>query len=171
MRKLSLQTYSIYELKKIDFDHSLRIMNMLYDAETDNVRLIAPLVTWLYLNNKRNIETGPKVSEILKDAFDKYPDIKEENMLSYLKNSKNNELKKFYLSFISENKRRDEDEFKNKMRNLIKSLKKNKGLSNYRICKLAKVDIGNFHSYFELNKNDRLSKEKIKTIIQVCSNY
>lgn len=169
MRKLSLKTYSIYELRKINVDHSLKIMNMLYDVEKNNVRLLAPLVTWLYLNSKNNINAGQNVSKLLKDIYKKYPNVSEENMLNYLKHSKNEELNKYYKSYVSENQRRDEDEFKDKMRNLIKILKSEKDLSNYEICKRAKVDAGNFHSFYSLNRNDRLSKEKIKTIVQICN--
>lgn len=169
MKKLSLQTYSLYELRKIDFDHSLKIMNMLYDVEKDNVRLLPPLVTWLYLNDKKKLETGKSVRRILDDMYDKFPNISEENALEYLKNSNNEELNKYYKSYISENLRRDENYFKDNVRELINSFQKEKGFSNYKICKLANVDVGNYHSFIKLNKNDKISLKKLMKIIEICN--
>ena len=169
MRKLSLLTYSLYELRRIDFDHSLKIMNMLYDAENDNVRLLPPLVTWLYLNDKQKLEMGDNVRKTLDDMYGKYPNISEENALEYLKNSDNEELNKFYKSFVSENLRRDEDYFKNSTRQIIESLQKEKNFSSYKICKLANVDVGNFHAFYKLKKNNRLSSKKLMEIVSICN--
>lgn len=168
MKKLSLATYNIYELKKIDVNHTLKIKNMLNDVENNNIRLLAPLATFIYLGNHINLQVGPKLCAITSDMFKKYPNISEENALKYLKNSKNIDLNKYYESYISENQRRDENELKNKFRNGIKKLQKEKGISNYKICKLANVDVGNFHSFYELNRNERLSVNKLETILNIC---
>lgn len=169
MRKLSLLTYSIYELQKIDINHSLKIMNMLCDAEENNIRLQAPLASWIYLNDKKDIKMGPKMKQIIKDMYAKYPTPSQDNALKFLKSYKNKEFNKFYKSYIAENLRRDDNDFKDEMRELIKTLKKEKNISNYKICKLADVDMGNFHSFYELKKNDKLSKEKVKNIVSACN--
>lgn len=170
MKKLSLKTYNIYQLRKLDETHSLKIKNMLNDVEYTNIRLLAPLATFIYLGNYKDMSVGPKLGAVVKDMFKKYPEVSEENALKYLKNSKDLDLVKYYESFISENMRRDENEIKNKFRKGIKILQKQKRLSNYKICKLANVDVGNFHSFYELNKNDRLSVNKLETILNVCVN-
>lgn len=170
MKKLSLATYNIYELKRLDFDHTLKIKNMLNDVEDSNVRLLAPLATFIYLGNHINLQVGPKLYAVTSDMFKKYPNISEENALKYLKNSQNIDLKKYYESYTSENQRRDENDLKNKFRKGIKKLQKEKNISNYKICKLANVDMGNFHSFYELNKNERLSVNKLEAILNVCIN-
>lgn len=170
MKKLSLKTYNIYQLRRLDETHSLKIKNMLNDVEYTNIRLLAPLASFIYLGNYRDMSVGPKLSKVVKDMFKKYPEVSEENALKYLKNSKDEELNKYYHSFISENMRRDENELKDRYRRVIKKTQQEKKISNYKICKLAKVDMGNFHSFYELNRNDRLSINKLETILNVCVN-
>lgn len=171
MRKLSLKTYSVYELKKIDFDHSLKIKNMMNDVENDNPRLLAPLATFLYLGNHCNLSIGPKLAKVVNDMFNKYPEISEENALKYLKASKDDAINRFYHSFVSENTRRDENELKNKLRDDIKIYQKRKNISNYKMCKLTNTDIGNFHSFYELNRNEKLSVKKLRMILKACISY
>lgn len=168
MRKLSLRTYNIYELKKIDINHTLKIKNMLKDVEKRNPRLIAPLATFLYLENHNDISAGPNLEAVLKDMFNKYPKVSEENALKYLKNSKDDEINRYYYAYTSENMRRDQNELKNKFREDIKILQKRKKLTNYKICKLSNTDPGNFHTFYELNRNNRLSVEKLRSILNVC---
>ena len=171
MKKLSLKTHNIYSLKKIDEKHSLKIMNMLNDVEYTNPRLLAPLASFIYLGNYRDLSVGPKLSKVVKEMFELYPDISEESALKYFKESNNIDLNKYYESFISENMRRDENELKNKLRNGIRKLKTEKNISNYKICKLSNVDVGNFHSFYELNKNEKLSVSKLENILNMCIKY
>lgn len=161
-------TYSIYELKKIDVDHSLKLNKMLNDVETNNHRLLAPLATYIYLSDKKMLNVGKQLGEVVKDMFDKYPNISQENAIKYLTNSKNMDLNSFAKSFISENLRRDENEIKNRIRESIKTMQKHKNFTNYEICKKASVDMGNFHSFYELNRNNRLSLKKLIEISDIC---
>ena len=171
MKKLSLKTYNIYSLKRLDEKHTLKIMNMLNDVEYNNPRLLAPLATFIYLSNYKDLSVGPKLSKIVKDMFSKYPNINEDNALKYLKESKNIDLNKYYNSFISENMRRDENDIKNKLRKGIKKLKDEKSMSNYKICKLANIDVGNFHSFIELNRNEKLSVKNLQNVLNICVAY
>lgn len=170
MKKLSLKTYNVYQLRKLDETHSLKIKNMLNDVEYTNIRLLAPLATFIYLGNYKDMSVGPKLGAVVKDMFKKYPEVSEENALKYLKNHKDDEINRYYHSYIAENTRRDETELKNRYRRVIKKTQKQKGLSNYKICKLANIDMGNFHSFYELNRNDRLSVNKLETILNICIN-
>ena len=171
MRKLSLKTFNIYELKKIDINHTLKIKNMLEDVEKRNPRLIAPLATFLYLGNYKDMSVGPKLEKIVKDMFAKYPVVSEENALEYLKNSKDDEINRYYYAYTSENMRRDQNELKNKLRDDIKIFQKRKNLSNYKICKLTNTDPGNFHAFYELNRNDRMSVNRLRSILNMCIKY
>ena len=168
MRKLSLRTYNVYELKKIDIDHTLKIGKMLDDVENRNSRLLAPLATFIYLGNYKEMSVGPKLDAVVKDMFKKYPVVSEANALKYLKNSEDDEISRYYYAYVSENMRRDQNELKNKFRDDIKIYQKRKNISNYKICKLTNTDPGNFHSFYELNKNDRLSVKKLRTILNTC---
>lgn len=167
MKKLSLKTYSKYQLIRLDVTHTLKIRKMIYDVEHTNIRLLAPLATYLYLNNYNQETVGPRLAEVLNDMYEKYPNISEANALEYLKNSKNLDLNKYYNSFISENIRRDENDIKDKYRNAIVKFKKQKDISNYKICKLVGIDVGNFHSFYVLNRNEKLSVSKLEKIINV----
>lgn len=171
MKKLSLKTYNIYSLKKIDENHTLKIMNMLNDVEYKNPRLLAPLAAFIYLSNYRNLSVGPKLNKVVKDMFNKYPDITEQNALKYLKESDNVDLNKYYSSFVSENMRRDENDIKDKLRSGIRKLKNEKNISNYKICKLANVDVGNFHSFLQLNRNEKMSVKSLQQILNICIKY
>ena len=168
MRKLSLKTYSVYMMKQTCEEHCLKIKIMFQEVEEGNRRLLAPLATWLYLTEKRTLETGKELRKVLKDMFEKYPEISEENALMYLENSDDEDLNKFYNSFISQNLRRDETEYKNRMRKMINIIKDEKHLSNYKICKLCRVDNGNFHSFMQLERNDRISSKKLSMILRIC---
>lgn len=170
MRKLSLRTYNVYELKKIDIDHTLKIGKMLDDVENKNPRLLAPLATFIYLGNHINLQVGPRLGAVVNDMFKKYPIVSETNALKYLKNSKDDEINRYYYAYTSENMRRDQNELKNKLRDDIKIYQKRKNLSNYKICKLTETDPGNFHSFYELNRNDKLSVKKLRSILNVCIN-
>ena len=171
MKKLSLKTYNIYSLKRIDENHSLKIKNMLNDVEYRNPRLLAPLACFLYLGNYSDMSVGPKLSKVVKEMFSLYPNVNEENALEYMKKSDNVELNKYYNSFVSENMRRDENEIKNKLRNGINKIKNEKKISNYRICKLANIDVGNFHSFLELKRNEKLSVKNLENVLNVCIKY
>lgn len=168
MRKLSLRTYNVYELKKIDIDHTLKIMNMLEDVEGRNPRLLAPLATFLYLGNYKEMPVGPRLEKVVQDMFKKYPVVSEANALKYLKNCEDDEISRYYYAYVSENMRRDQNELKNKLRDDIKIYQKRKNLSNYKICKLTNTDPGNFHSFYELNRNDKLSVKKLRAILNTC---
>ena len=171
MRKLSLRTYNVYELKKIDIDHTLKIGKMLDDVEKKNPRLLAPLATFIYLGNYKEMPVGPKLDVVVKDMFKKYPVVSEANALKYLKDNEDDELSRYYRSYMSENMRRDENEIKNRYRRIIQDVQKEKNISNYKLCKLSNTDQGNFHSFFKLNRNDRLSTKKLSLVLSICDNY
>lgn len=168
MKKISLKYYSINQLKKFNQDHSLKIKTMLKDVENNNHRLLAPLATFIYLSNKTNLNTGEYLGSVTKDMFKKYPVITEENALLFLNDSKIEDLNAFAKSFKAENARRDENEFKDRIRKSIQIMQKQKNFSNYEICKRANIDVGNFHSFYVLNKNNKLSVKKLLEISDVC---
>ena len=113
----------------------------------------------------------PRLEKVVQDMFKKYPVVSEANALKYLKNCEDDEISRYYYAYVSENMRRDQNELKNKFRDDIKIYQKRKNLSNYKICKLTNTDPGNFHSFYELNKNDKLSVKKLRTILNVCIKY
>lgn len=167
MKKLSLKTYSIYELRKLNNDHSLKVLKML--KNNDNPRLLAPIAVYAYLSNiKENNSFNKNTNEILSNMYSEYPDNNENNALRYLQLSHNDELVKFYNSYVSENMRRDEKDIKSKYKKAIYKLQKEKKISNYKVCKLANIDFGNYHSFFQLNNYNRLSVAKLENALNVC---
>lgn len=54
---------------------------------------------------------------------------------------------------------------------ILKYFKKRKNLSNYKICKLTNTDPGNFHAFYELNRNDRMSVNRLRSILNMCIKY
>jgi hypothetical protein len=170
MRKLSLKTYSTYSLKRMSYVNSLNLKKLLIEYETQNSRLFVPLLCWCYLNYKK-VENNTNLSYHLKNVYKQYPNINEQNMLSYLKDSNEEELQKYYHSFTSENIRRDESDSKNTYRERILRMKKEKNISSYKLCKMSNTNIGNFYAFLNKGDNNKISLKKCREIMWILKEF
>ena len=170
MRKLSLRTYNTYSLKRMSCCHSLSLKKLLKEYETQNSRLFAPLLCWCYLNEK-DVNNNTQLSYHLEMLNNMYPQVSEDNLLLYLQNCDDKECQKYYHSFMSENMRRNETEKKNTYRRRIIKKKRELNLSDYQLCKLAKVNSGNFNAFFYKQDNNKLSLKKCRELMWVLKEY
>lgn len=170
MRKLSLKTYNTYSLKRMSYCHYLSLKKLLTEYETQNSRLLAPLLSWCYLNQKE-VNNNTLLSYHLYMVNQMYPNVSEDNMLLYLQNSQEEECQKYCHSFLSENMRRDETEKKNTYRKRIMNMKEKTKLSAYQLCKLPNVNAGNFDAFFNKGDNNKLSLKKCREMMWVLKGY
>lgn len=170
MRKLSLRTYNTYSLKRMSCCHSLSLKKLLKEYETQNSRLFAPLLCWCYLNEK-DVINNTQLSYHLEMLNNMYPQVSEDNLLLYLQNCDDKECQKYYHSFMSENMRRNETEKKNTYRRRIIKKKRELNLSDYQLCKMAKINSGNFDAFFYKQDNNKLSLKKCRELMWVLKEY
>ena len=170
MRKLSLRTYNTYSLKRMSCCHSLSLKKLLKEYETQNSRLFAPLLCWCYLNEK-DVINNTQLSYHLEMLNKMYPQVSEDNLLLYLQNCDDKECQKYYHSFMSENMRRNETEKKNTYRRRIIKKKRELNLSDYQLCKLAKVNSGNFNAFFYKQENNKLTLKNCRELMWVFKEY
>ena len=168
MRKLSLRTYNTYSLKRMSYCHSLSLKKLLKEYETQNSRLFVPLLCWCYLNEK-DVNNNTQLSlEMLNNM---YSQVSEDNILLYLQNCDDEECQKYYHSFMSENMRRNETEKKNTYRRRIINMKEKTKITAYQLCKLAKVNSGNFDAFFYKEDNNKLSLKKCRELMWVLKEH
>ena len=170
MRKLSLRTYNTYSLKRMSCCHSLSLKKLLKEYETQNSRLFAPFLCWCYLNEK-DVINNTQLSYHLEMLNNMYPQVSEDNLLLYLQNCDDKECQKYYHSFMSENMRRNETEKKNTYRRRIIKKKRELNLSDYQLCKMAKINSGNFDAFFYKQDNNKLSLKKCRELMWVLKEY
>ena len=170
MRKLSLRTYNTYSLKRMSCCHSLSLKKLLKEYETQNSRLFAPLLCWCYLNEK-DVINNTQLYYHLEMLNNMYPQVSEDNLLLYLQNCDDKECQKYYHSFMSENMRRNETEKKNTYRRRIIKKKRELNLSDYQLCKMAKINSGNFDAFFYKQDNNKLSLKKCRELMWVLKEY
>ena len=164
MKKLSLKTYSLYTLNNMTQSSSVNVKKM-QQAYQNNHRLYAPLLCYMYLKQSKVKENSDFYVD-LQNLRQLSQSVNEQTALDYLKNSQNEELQKYYHSFDTENKRRDENEMKNRYRKMFKTLQKQLGLTDYRLCKLCNANSGNFNAFYNHDQNNKLSLEKCELLLE-----
>lgn len=163
-------TYSTYSQKRISFSNSFNLKKLYNEYQTNNSRLLAPLLCWCYLT-KKQINDNTLLTYHLEHINQEFPLINEDNLLLYLEDSSDEELQKFKHSFLSENLRRDETEKKNNYRNRFKKLQKKYHLSTYKLCQMANANPGNFNAFYNHNQNDKLSLKKCRDLLWKLKEY
>ncbi len=157
-------------IRKMTYSNCLNTKKLLSECES-NHRLFAPLLCYLFANQYQCVD-NPEMKICLEDLYSVIDQYQEDVLLSYLQNSQNEELKKYANSFESENQRRDDHELKDKYRELFKQYQVKFNLSDYYLCKLAKMNSGNFNSFYKHNKNNCMSLKKCELLLdELNKNY
>lgn len=164
MRTLSLKTYSKQYLYRLH--GSLKLKEMAAEVNQSNHRLFAPLLAYAYLTGtNRSYFDGLCQSFLQKMDADNIP-ATDEGVLEFFNSSGNEELVKYCLTFKGTNMRKDENDAKNACRKALLKLKQQKGLTEYRLCRLASANPGNFYAFLHQNDNSKLSLKKCNEAVQ-----
>ena len=166
MKSLSLKTYARKYLYALSGDHSFQLVRFAADAETTNHRLYAPLVVYAYLTGMDENKFSGRTLETLRWLREACPVGNDGEVVAFLLDCGDEELEKFALTFQGENARRDQNDLKNRYRAALEKLMVEKGLSQYRLCKYAGANPGNFHRFLNMNDNSALSLNKCEMALQ-----
>ena len=166
MKSVSLKTYTRMCLYDLSGDHSFQLVRFAADAETINHRMYAPLVVYAFLTDMDENRFSGRTLESLRWLREACPVGDDSDVVSFLLDCGDEELEKFALTFQGENARRDQNDLKNRYRAVLKKLMTEKGLSQYRLCKYAEANPGNFHRFLNMNDNSALSLKKCEMAFQ-----
>lgn len=140
-------------------------VSYLYLESKHNKRIIDPLILYCVFNNK---------TEILNKYTDKYIHLyKKIRSANYdYEEFKDFSFAKIYDSFLHEiNRNNYDNDTKSKMHKNIVNIKKEKGISNYRIYTDLKLNPGNVNAYIKNNDVTKLSLSTAKIIVNYLYNY
>lgn len=158
MKNLSLKTYSKKYLYKLS--GSLKVKEMAMQAVTSNHRLFVPLAVYAYFMKYPGSWFSGDCRCLLDSLYEGNIERTDSQMLKFLEQYDHEEVLKFCETFTAENKQRDQNELKNQYRAALIKLKKEKGLTDYQLCKMAGANPGNFHLFLNKNMNSKLSVNK-----------
>ena len=166
MKSLSLKMYARNYMYDLSGDHSFHLVRFAVDAETTNHRLYAPLVVYAFLTDMDESRFSGRTLESLRWLREACPNGDDSDVVNFLLNCEDEELAKFALTFQGENARRDQNDLKNRYRQALIKLMSQKNLTQYRLCKYAGANSGNFHRFMNMNDNSALSLKKCETAFQ-----
>ncbi len=166
MKRISLKTYAKNYMYELSGDHSFKLTRFVQEAETTNHRLYAPLVVYAFLTDMDESKFSGRTLEGLRWLQEKCTEKEDSCVVDVLMNCGDEELSKFVLTFQGENMRRNQDDLKNRYRQALKKLMEQKNLTQYRLCKYAEANAGNFHRFMNMNDNSALSLKKCEMAFQ-----
>ena len=166
MKSLSLKMYARNYMYELSGDHSFQLVRFAADAETINHRMYAPLVVYAFLTDMDENRFSGRTLESLRWLREACPVGDDSDVVSFLLDCGDEELEKFALTFQGENARRDQNDLKNRYRQALKKLMNQKNLTQYRLCKYAAANPGNFHRFLNMNDNSALSLKKCEMAFQ-----
>ena len=165
MKEISLKGFSRRYLIRLNMNHDFKVNQMLIDVGNNHIRLYAPLLAWCYLTNK-NVSKESRIYRELMILRKLYPEINENNLIQYCKDSPNIELNKFIQSFFAYNKQKDKNSLKDGYRDCIKLSQSRLGLSTYQVFKLSNMQSSHFYSWYNKNQNDKASTKKLEYLLK-----
>ena len=168
MKSLSLRTYSRYYLQKRY--GSLKVREMAQVAETTHHRLYPALLVYAFFMDSQDDWFSGKLQYHLAKMRQDKTEKTDEAVITYMRNTEDMDLVKFCDTFRGANQRRDETDFKNTYRDALKRLKDEKRLSEYRLCKMAEANPGNFSAFMK-GDNSKLSSEKLVLALERAYEY
>lgn len=168
MKSLSLKTYSRYYLYKLY--GNLRVKEMGRAVEETHHRLYPALLTYAYFTDSNPAWFSGKLRDHLVRMRELNTPKTDDSVTAYLSGSGDMDLVKFCETFRGANMRRDETELKNTYRDALIKLKKQKKLSEYRLCRMAEANPGNFHAFMR-GDDSKISVKKLALALERAYEY
>lgn len=164
MRKLSLKTHCQYRLRNLSKTNTLDIKKLQQECETSNIRLFVPLLVHCYINH-RNVDSPSQLSQELEKMKLFNPEMDENEILEYLKNTEDYESVRFVQSFRSRNLRKNNVDRKKVSLKIITMYIDEFSLSIKNIADLGQCDYRNLSFFIKKKDFNRLSKKKCDFIV------
>ena len=169
MRQLTFKGYLEQYVKRLSTDETNSLYKLAKDA-VNNHRLRVPLFLYALNNDKVEVLLKATKNKTLKTYFIelaiKYPPVSIMAALVNGDSSINENFHKVYNSYI---RKRDMTKThvraKMSMRDKIKNLQKEKGVSNYRLYKDLNLNPGNINNYLKNGTVSKVSRNTAKRMI------
>ena len=176
MRELTFKGFLARYVKQLSKSNTNSLYKLAKEASNDNARLREPLLLFALCSDKQTVLLQATKDENLLAEYQKmislYTASHMMQMLEERDSMLPNGYHKVWSSYqVQKNRGKSDDHTKELIRQKIKGLQEEHGVSNYRIYTDLKLNPGNVNAWLKHGEADKVSLETTRTILRYVERY